>query len=51
MKIEEQLDLLQEQLTQRGNQLISSDPMANRIMGKMEALREQLPVSEEEVTE
>ena len=52
-EIEEQIERLQEQLQQRGNILSQQDPLANRIMGKIEALREQVsPVTvEEEVVE
>ena len=51
-EFEEQIERLQEQLQQRGNILIQQDTLANRIMGKIEALREQVsPVTVEEVVE
>ena len=38
-EVTQQVEQLQTQLTQRGNQLISQDPMSQRIMGQIEAFK------------
>ena len=38
-EIKEQIEQLERQLTQRGNQLIAQDPMSQRIFGQIEAYK------------
>ena len=38
-EIKEQIEQLERQLTQRGNQLIMQDPMSQRIFGQIEAYK------------
>ena len=42
-EVTQQVEQLQAQLTQRGNQLINQDPMSQRIMGQIEAFKAMLP--------
>ena len=39
VEVDETLTQLQEELQQRGNQLMSQDPVAQRILGKIEAYK------------
>ena len=43
----ETIEELEQALQQRGNQLVAADPLCNRIMGKLEALREMEGKTEE----
>ena len=44
VEVDETLKQLQEELQQRGNQLMSQDPVAQRILGKIEAYKSITPL-------
>ena len=44
VEVDETLEQLQEELQQRGNQLMSQDPVAQRILGKIEAYKSITPL-------
>ena len=43
VEVDKNIEQLQEELQQRANQLVSEDPLSQRIMGKIEAYRSMTP--------
>ena len=44
VEVDQNIQQLQEELQQRGNQLMSQDPVAQRILGKIEAYKSITPL-------
>ena len=43
VEVAQHIEQLQQQLQQRANQLVSEDPISQRIMGKIEAYKSMTP--------
>jgi len=43
VEVDQNIEQLQQQLQQRANQLVSEDPISQRIMGKIEAYKSMTP--------
>ena len=43
VEVDQNIEQLQQQLQQRANQLVSEDPLSQRIMGKIEAYKSMTP--------
>ena len=43
VEVDQNIEQLQQQLQQRANQLVSEDPISQRIMGKIDAYKSMTP--------